>query len=374
MFNFNAPNLIVKGIVEQRVTNPDTGDILAYERLLTDAASDVADSYEDIVGFGGKLEGMIPSNRRVTGTYTAQSFSLDAKQLELGGQLAYNAVSFVCEQVTANAEGALYVTRQPALYYGQNASDTSARAYVRANGVTADGVVNTGTNVGVALTETAGSGYLVGYAGVANQVYYVTYPTAIATARSLSIPDAPIPRILTVEQTFGVYATQNGSAGDSTLVAKLHIVYPYAMFTAGGSVSGSQTSITTTNGTWAALSAQDIANGCENCSFVGNVGYYILVPCDNNADAIEGLAVVGGGISVVAGSTKQIPVKFVMDDGSVVQPTYTDMTYASGTASVATVSVSGVVSGLTAGTSVVTITLKADNTKTTTCTVTVTSA
>lgn len=373
MYNFNAPHYFVKGIADQRVTNIDTGDLVARETIVSDAASDIADQLDEIIGFGNRLIGMLPNSRRITGSYTAQSFSLDTQQVVLGGDLSYNAVVSVCEEVTAGAGGAIYVSRMPALYYGQNASDEKGRAYVRSVKAAADGIVNTGTNVGVELTETAGSGYLVGYTGVEGTAYTVQYFSKVLSARQLAIPDIPALRVFTVEQVFGIYAKQRGSFGDGTLTHKLHIVYPYAQFTAGGGVSGSQTSITTVDGTWQALSADEYNGGCENCNLGGIGAYYVIVPCDVDASAVQALAVVGGGVTVATGATAQIPVKYVMDDNSLEQPVYTDLTYVSAAPATATVDSNGVVTGVAAGNTEVTITLKNDPAKTTTCTVTVTA-
>lgn len=374
MYLFNQPHYFVKGIAEQRVYDSATGNLVARETVLSDAASEITDNFDEIIGFANRLVAMLPNSRRITGTYTAQSFSLESKQIELGGELGYNGVAPVCEEVTAGANGAIYVTRQPALYYIQPASDTEGIAYVRSATAEADGTVNTGTNVGVALEETSGSGYLVGYTGVEGTVYTVHYFTAVPTAQELAIPDVPVVRSFGVEQIFGIYAKQNGSFGDGTLTHKLHIVYPHTQFTAGGGVSGSQTAITTTNGTWTAISADEAANGdCEACDFAGTGAYYVIVPCAANASSISGLAVVGGGITVAASASKQIPLKYVMNDNSIVQAVYTDSTYVSSAEGVATVSASGVVTGVAAGSAVITITLKADTTKTTTCAVTVTA-
>ena len=89
-------------------------------------------------------------------------------------------------------------------------------------------------------------------------------------------------------------------------------------------------------------------------------------------------------MSVKVNETAQIPVVYVMPDGSTQTPTYTNLTYAIGSTaatvstpskdSKAQVDVNGQVKGLAAGTSEVTITLvKGEQTFETYCNVTVTS-
>ena len=74
---------------------------------------------------------------------------------------------------------------------------------------------------------------------------------------------------------------------------------------------------------------------------------------DDGADAIQGLAVVGGTVSVATSATAQIPVRFVMRNGELVIPaSYSEgFTYdASGAPEGTTVSDAGLITaGATAG-------------------------
>ena len=79
---------------------------------------------------------------------------------------------------------------------------------------------------------------------------------------------------------------------------------------------------------------------------------------DNGAEAITGLAIVGGVITLNTSTTAQVPVQYVMANGELVEPNYNDLTYdlttpISGTS----VSEAGVITeGSTAGDGEITVT------------------
>ena len=80
-----------------------------------------------------------------------------------------------------------------------------------------------------------------------------------------------------------------------------------------------------------------------------NLAFYVYSPC-SEANIIQGLAVVGGLVTVEKSSTAQIPVMFVMPDNSLVPPAdySTGFTYTgSGLPSGTTVSASGLLSAST---------------------------
>ena len=135
-----------------------------------------------------------------------------------------------------------------------------------------------------------------------------------------------------------------------------------------------------------ALSTDQNSLICEDCAnSTKTFAYYIYVPCGGETAAVADLAVIGGGVSVKVNETAQIPVVYVMPDGSTQTPTYTNLTYAIGSTSAAVentpskdtkaqVDVNGQVKGLATGATEVRITLvKGEQTLETFCNVTVTA-
>jgi uncharacterized protein YjdB len=81
------------------------------------------------------------------------------------------------------------------------------------------------------------------------------------------------------------------------------------------------------------------------------------MPLAGATSAVEGLAVVGGSVSVKVGNTVQIPVKYVIN-GQLVQPNYADLTFTSSATSTASVGEkTGIVTGVAAGSADITVSL-----------------
>ena len=363
------PNLFLKGIAELTFMDPSTGNIIGFDNVGSDAAVTSSVNLQEVAGgLGNALVGVFPDTVRLTGTYTSQAFSLETRRLITGGTLAYNAVAPVCETITASGT-TLTVSKTPAKHYGQSAADTNAWCYVKPQGAATYPGTNYEINIG---TKT-----VVNFAATANQTYEVYYFAQNASAQSLEIPDVFNPTNVTVSIKYGVYAKQNNAVTGGTLQGWLYVIVPRAILNGDAGVSANQTANATTDNSWMALSPDSSGLTCSDCTSSGNgLAYYVYVPCGDAAAGVMALAVPGGGISVAVSQTKQIPVKYVMPDDTLAQPTYTDLTYSSAATSTATVTSAGVVTGVAAGNTTVTITLtKADSTTlTTTCAVTVTSA
>lgn len=364
-----TPNLFLKGIAEQTFYDASTGNIIGFDNVASEAAIATSVNLQEVVGgLGNALVGVFPDTVRLTGTYTSQAFSLETRRLITGGTLAYNAVAPICETITA-ADTTLTVSKTPAKHYGQPAGDANCWCYVKEQGA----ATYAGTNYQI----NPSTKQVVNFAATASHVYEVYYFAVNASAQSLAIPDVFNPTNVTVSTKYGVYAKQNNVVTGGTLQGWLYVVVPVAILSGDAGVSANQTTNATTDGSWMALSPDSTGLSCNDCAMSGNpLAYYVYVPCGDAAQDVVALAIPGGGITVAQGSTAQIPVKYVMPNDTLVQPTYTDLTYVSAATGTAQVSSAGVVSGVAAGSTNVTITLtKADSsTLTITCPVTVTSA
>ncbi|MBR5285696.1 MAG: hypothetical protein IKU30_02250 [Clostridia bacterium] len=361
-------NKFLKGIAEQTYYDPTTGNIVGYDNVASDGAIESAVNLQQIeAGMGNAVVGVIPDSTRLTGSYTSQAFSLETRRLISGGKLSYNGISSVCETITASG-ATLTVTKTPAKHYGQSASDTTAWCYVKEHTAT----TFAGTNYGVDITSKEVQNF-VATNGVQYDVFYFTVN---ASAQVLELPDSFNPSVVTVQTKYGVYSKQNNSVTGGTFQGWLYVVVPQAILTGNAGVSATQTSNSTTDGSWMAISPDNNIMACADCGATGNtLAYYVFVPCEGATSAVEALVVVGGGVTVTTTTTKQIPVKYIMPDQTVVTPTYTDLDYESAAEGTATVTDGGVVAGVAQGSTIVTITLeKGDGTTlTTTCNVTVTT-
>lgn len=363
-----SPNLFVKGVVEAIVTDPATGNIIGYDTVASESAITSSINLGEVTGgFGNPLLINIPDTTRITGTLTSQAFSMQQRALISGGSISYNAVSRVCETIEATGT-TLTVTRAPALAYGQSASDTEGWCYVREHG--ADSFI--GTNYGVDLVSKTVSGFVA----TSGKSYDVIYFTPLTSSEALALPTMFNPTVATISLKFGVYAKQNNSVSNGTLQGYVYFIVPRAQFTGDVGLSANQTGNATTAYDWTALSPDSAVMACSDCSSSGeDYAYYVYVPCAGSASAVKALAVYGAGVSVSVDGTAQVPVVYIMDNGSVLTPTYTDLEYVSETPATAEVSESGLVTGKAAGETEITVTLQKSESETLTavCNVTVTA-
>lgn len=367
-----TPNLFLKGVAEQIFYDPATGNIVGFDNVASESAIQTSVNLQEVVGgLGNTLVGVFPDTVRLTGTYTSQAFSLETRRLITGGVLAYNATAPVCKTITATGE-TLSIDLAggdptPVKHYGQPASDETAWCFVKPQGAAS----YAGTNYQI----NPANGQVVNYTAESGKTYEVYYFAENASAQSLAIPDVFNPTNVTVSTKYGVYAKQNNAVTGGTLQGWLYVVVPVAILSGDAGISANQTTNATTDGSWMALSPDSVGLSCADCAMSGNpLAYYVYVPCGNATAEVQALAIPGGGVTVAVGSTVQIPVKYVMPNDTLVQPTYTDMNYTSAATGTATVTTSGVVEGVAAGSTTITVALKDNSDITAVCNVTVTSA
>lgn len=223
------------------------------------------------------------------------------------------------------------------------------RAYVRESGVS--------TYTGEAYGVDAKTRKVVGFVPEEGTTYEVTYYTHNASASMLPIPTMWNPVVMTVQVKYGVYAKQGVGDTQNRGVLKgwLYFIVPRAMLTADAGVNASQTGTATTDGSWMALTnkAENLPM-CTDCD--GNsdpMAYYVYVPCGDTNESVSAILSIGGGMALSVGQQKQLPIKLLMPDDTLVQPDFTTLNYTSDDETVATVSNLGVVAGVGTGTTFV---------------------
>ena len=171
------------------------------------------------------------------------------------------------------------------------------------------------------------------------------------------------PAVVRTLITIPVYAAESKEANplNGSRVGSLYITIPRMQFNGDVSTEGSNTTPATTvmNGT--ALSYDDACEAGLQCGSAASpkLAYMVLELFGSPDQFASGLAIVGGAdIEVNAGQTVPIPVKYVMDDGSLGTPLMRDLEFSSANPTAATVSPQGIVTGVAAGTAEVTITTR----------------
>lgn len=360
-FNKNYSAVFSKGISEAFLTDPTTGDLLLYDKMFKEGG--ISQSKNDGAVEGGlynELLAIIPDTVRETGTLTAADYSLEARGFAMGSEVSYNGTMMYSESIVATST-ILTVTRQPVAAYGESSDDTYYWAYVGQDGVNYG--VDPETLQIQDFVATVGTTYCV--------AYYIQSPSA----RVLATPTAWMPKIATLTIKTPLYSQNGSSLSSSNLWGIKYRIFPRVQLTGGDSSDTmSQTEADTTSWDFSALAYDPTTQECSECASDTTVySYTIIVPCEGDAALVESIVVSGDGVSISAGDTAQIPVYYVMPDGSLITPTYSDLTYTSADTSVATVSTDGIVTGVASGETTITITVTAKTSLTTTCTVTVTA-
>lgn len=360
-FNKNTEPAYVQGISEASFYDVSTGDLLYWtNKVKTGDLQATAENTAIEGGVGNKLLANIQHTTRVSGTIQAADFSLVARGLTMGSTPEYNGVTMWREKITATT-ATLTVSKTPAPAYGQSADDEAYACYVGTDGV------NYGVNA---------SGEVQGFTAEVGKTYCVQYYTAIASAYSLAIPANFSSITAYMVMKTPVYGVNGKGVMNSSLIGVLYEFIPRVQFIGGDAgLNGSQTEASTTDLSYTALAYDDTTDEtCTECESDSSVyGYMVYVPCGDITSAVKEINTIGGGISVAVGATKQLPVIYVMEDGSYVTPDYTSLTYTSAKTATATVSADGVVTGVAAGTTTITITVTSNTALNTTASVTVTA-
>ena len=343
---FGDSALFIKGVAEQIFFDPVTGNIVGYDKTPTAAAVTVTVNLQEITGgMGNKLVGVLPDTVRISGTYTSSAFSLETRERIMGGQIAYNAVSKVCETITADTT-VLTVSKTPAPALGEDPDERLCWCYVRREGDE--------TTRGQNAEVDAATGTVQNYATEVGKRYEVTYFSHIVSAQMLPVPSIWNPVVMTVQERYGVYARQNGSAEKGILKGWLYFIVPRAILNANAGLTASQTEASDTEGNWIALPEKpENMPFCDCAEIFHPAAYYVYVPCSGENEAVKSIVSVGNGLTLKAGRTAQLPLKLVMPDDSIIQPDFETINYVSDDESVATVDPRGIVTGISAGETVV---------------------
>ena len=361
-FNLNYAPMYVKGTADIWAFNMQTGDVAGYSNKLdTSTLNSTANNGEIRAGLAAPVVINLPDSASLAGEVTAQDFSLQARQFQTGGNLAYNGTVMVQEQITATGT-TLTVTDTPVAAYGEPSSNPTYSCYVGTDGVNYQ--VNPTTKQIVNFTAEEG------------QTYCVSYFIEAASAQELTIPTVFQPGVYRVMIRMAVYMAQGTSSQQSSFAGWLYVHIPRAQFIDGdGGVNGSQTTNATTSWKFTALSYNEADVTCSVCAQNNSVlGYMVFAPCDYATAAVTGLAIVGGGVTVAEEGTQQVPVLYIMADGTTVTPNYSDLTFESKATGTATVSPTGLVTGAAEGSTTINVSVTAKPSITAICPVTVTAA
>lgn len=349
MINLNNKYLYAKGTCNVVVRDVATGDVeYQSNKVQTNQFTTSADMGAINAGIGNPVAIQIPHNSAVSMTLTSADFSMEMRAMQVGTSVGYNGVGPVCEVVSATG-GNLTVTKTPAAPYGYTEPICN--------------VVAVGDNnaSGTAYTMDPDTKTVNDFVAENGKQYTVFYFAAEASNKYFNVGGMFSPAVKHVTVQIAVYSAEGTSnALQGSKVGDLYYIIPRMQFSGKADIEGSQTAATTTDMSGTALTYDDASQlgACNDCAVPG-LAQVLYVPANGATNDVVGLAVVGGVIEMGVNTTLQVPVKYVMRNGTLVQPNYADLQYTIPEAGqqYVTVNNTGLLTSTTAGETSITITM-----------------
>ena len=320
MITFTDESLYVKGTCNAICYDIATNDIVYQSsKMQTGAFTPSVKLNEIRSGLGNPVAEAIATDPSLQVEFEAADFQMWAKSAQLGLTPSYGATAQTCQVVTAkgNTLAVNVAEGRPTAPFG------SSKAFCFIQKVGAESkLLNDGKAYPIGK-----DGKISNFNAVDGTQYKVTYYKEIVGARKTAISSFIDPKVVRFECQIAVYSNK-GSLSSGTRVGWLYYTIPYLKLQADATVTGDQNNNDTTKISGQALvydtgESYDAASERKFSPFA----LLVYVP-DDAAEGIKGIAVFGGTVSAVAGEPAQIPVYFIMDDGSVmIPPNYADFNY-----------------------------------------------
>lgn len=356
----NGTPLYVKGTMNVKLFDPGTDNMVYFsDKMSTSQLQSSINLGAINAGIGNPVVIQIPDTPNLTMNLTAADFSLAGRALSTGSDITYNAVVPVDEVVEATGTSLTVLQPPVAPLGGCN-------------------VVCTVGNGGTSYTIDPTTRQVQNFTATAGQSYCVHYWTNNASSQQFAVETLMSPAVLRGFVTMPLYATDSAASNKNSgsHVGNLYITIPRGQLSGDVSTDGSQTTPATTVMNLTALSYNEACEAGIQCgsSASPKLAYMVVELFGNPDQNAAGLAIVGGNdITVQAGTPYPIPVKYEMNDGEIVTPNMTDLTFTNPDGGLYfTVSNLGVITGTAAGSGTVVITSNYNTDLTTTADVTVT--
>lgn len=345
MIKFTDDNLYVKGTCSVICEDIDNGNVLYQSNKMTTGSINASVSLEEVrYGYGNPVAAVIPTGSDLSVEFEAADFKLWAKMAQVGAEVTYSAPVPVCQTVTADSTILTVDTLDGTPVAEQG--DYVPRAYIQKVGEESL-IVTDGTAYTIAT-----NGTITGFTAVPGKTYKIWYFTQKTTARRAVIKSFMKPSVVRFIAQIAVFSNVSTEGYQGTRIGWLYYTIPRLQLQGSTSLTGDQKNYDATKIQGIALDYDPFekSDTCPDIS-IGELGYMVYVPNDDY-DRIRGLAVVGGVIEMKQDEQVRIPVQFVMNDGSLVQPeNYSDLDYevVSGGSEYVSVSEDGILTGLGIG-------------------------
>lgn len=312
MYTFKPNYEFTKGIVSAEFIDPATDNLVGFSEYVTDFSFNGSMNAGEVEGGPGNMLIMcIPDTARLPVTAKTADSALNNMALTVGADLTGNGVIETVRGVAATGNS-ISVSNAVAPPGGQN----GAVAYVLTSSGADKAAVEAGSGTAYAVSE---GGVLSGFTAVPGNTYCVKHYIRNSSAQQLSIPALFAPKVVRAHFTVNVYAKKTG--GDvmaSSLYKKRHYWIPYYFFTNGMQDSVGQTTPGSVDLSGQCLTYEDALSSGQ-CASGGTQLYGFIVdePLGSNSStaAVDGIYFIGlgEGVTVGAGETLTLPVKYTVN-------------------------------------------------------------
>lgn len=316
--------------------------LIATARTLADSSIILGSSSEEIRGGDGNaLYGKYYHTSTMDITLTDIMFRLEWLALNTGSVISNGANIYSDEQVTLGVSGAGVLKGTPVAFDNYGLIGWVSKA---------------GEDVWQQVSFSGQNFTVPG--GNQGDIYCVKYLTSSSAARQITISSAFIPDTVRLVMTGKLYAgdenTAIASASDNRTVAgTFQIEVPRFQFSGAQEISMTASGVANTP-----LFGSALANVAVDCSTGGD--YAIITENISGAnwyDNVIDLAVAGGELELAVDETATLVVKAIPMSGAAFTVPNTDLTFTSKADGTATVSTAGVVEGVAAGSTAITVTV-----------------
>lgn len=311
----------------------DENDVLLFvAKTLLDSSIETTLGNTDVrAGRGNQLQYVYYNTAEMSISITDAQWNLDLIANNVGADIVTGNNIYTEETLTLGVSGAGTVTGTPLAIQG-----TTIYGWIKHLGSdTIERVTFTGQN----FTSSVGA---------ENDVVCIRYYALDSASRSVTIPANIVPKIVRL-----VLVAQLNSSDEATnVIGEVQITVPSATLTGAFSIAMTPDGVASTPLTARALASDDLATGaCSDEPIYAKITEVVYNA--NWYDNVIALAIEGGDFSIGTGESKQLVVYAIPSTGAPFQPPVADLTFASDTPATATVSATGLVEYVGAGTTTV---------------------
>ena len=335
----NSTPIYAKGTMDVWLFNPSTFNLDFYSNKIQTNSLTTSTNMGEI---NGSLRNPVllnlPDSAKLELELTAATSTLESRKLSVGGELTYNGIIPVLETITGNGTS-LTVSQTPVAPYGT------------------DKVYGFVDKTGHAYEIDPDTKTVDGFVPAEGETYCVRYFVRAASAHQLRIASVFEPDIEICMIRMPLYTTQGNGSTQGTKWGDRYIWIPRMQFKGEAPVKGDQTDADVDTLSGSALPYEEAAEEgicLDEASFA--LAYMVDMPVGGALVDVKGMAIVGGVINLKVGENVQTPVKWVMNDDSLVQPDYSELSYTIDDDTKATVDEKGVLTGVAAGNTEISVT------------------